>query len=103
MSREEARRPGPVRAAVAGKITTAEGAHALEISLRQFRRLSRPVRLEFVGERMRSKPPAYGGASAESALLDLAARGYGVGQGMQDSDHATDRGQCRRFPRGTEP
>lgn len=39
MSRKEARRPGLIQAALAGKITTVEGAHALEISLRQFRRL----------------------------------------------------------------
>src|SRR5512132_1397298 len=48
MSRKEARRPGPVHAAVAGKITTAEGAHALEISLRQFRRLKTRYRAEGV-------------------------------------------------------
>jgi transposase len=39
MSRKEARRPGLVQLAVAGKITTAEGARSLEMSLRQFRRL----------------------------------------------------------------
>jgi transposase len=48
MSRKEARRPGPVQAAVAGKITTAEGAHALELSLRQFRRLKARYRAEGV-------------------------------------------------------
>lgn len=48
MSRKEARRPGPVQMAVAGKITTAEGAHALEISRRQFRRLKARYRADGV-------------------------------------------------------
>jgi transposase len=39
MSRKEARRPGVVEAAVAGRITTGEGARALGLSRRQFRRL----------------------------------------------------------------
>jgi hypothetical protein len=39
MSRKEVRRPGLVQLAVAGKITTAQGARALDMSLRQFRRL----------------------------------------------------------------
>ncbi len=38
MSLKEARRPGLVEAAVAGTITTAAGAHGLNMSLRQFRR-----------------------------------------------------------------
>jgi len=46
MSRKEARRPGLIQAALAGKITTAEGAYALEISLRQFRRLKARYRAE---------------------------------------------------------
>jgi transposase len=46
MSRKEARRPGPVQAAVAGKITTAEGAHTLDVSRRQFRRLKARYRAE---------------------------------------------------------
>ena len=40
MSRKEARRPGVLELAVAGKITTAEGARSLTMSLRQFRRLN---------------------------------------------------------------
>jgi hypothetical protein len=39
MSRKEARRPGLVQLAVAGQITTAAGAHALNMTPRQFRRL----------------------------------------------------------------
>ena len=46
MSRKEARRPGVVQLAVAGKITTAAGARALEMSLRQFRRLKTRYRAE---------------------------------------------------------
>jgi transposase len=48
MSRKEARRPGLVQLAVAGKITTAEGARALAMSLRQFRRLKARYRAEGV-------------------------------------------------------
>ena len=48
MSRKEARRPGLIQAALAGKITTAEGAQALEMSLRQFRRLKARYRAEGV-------------------------------------------------------
>jgi len=48
MSRKEARRPGLVHAAVAGAITTAEGAHALKMSPRQFRRLKARYRAEGV-------------------------------------------------------
>lgn len=48
MSRKEARRPGLVQGAIAGKVTTAEGARALEISLRQFRRLKARYRTEGV-------------------------------------------------------
>jgi transposase len=48
MSRKEARRPGLVQAAVAGKITTGEGAHALKMSQRQFRRLKARYRAEGV-------------------------------------------------------
>jgi transposase len=48
MSRKEARRPGLVQLAVAGKITTAEGARALAMSLRQFRRLKVRYRAEGV-------------------------------------------------------
>ena len=39
MSSKEARRPGLVQAAIAGKVTNAEAAQALGLSVRQFRRL----------------------------------------------------------------
>lgn len=44
MSDKEARRPGLVQAALAGKVTNAEAAHALELSVRQFRRLKAAYR-----------------------------------------------------------
>ena len=43
MSRKEVPRAGLVKAALAGKITNAEGARALKISVRQFRRLKQRV------------------------------------------------------------
>lgn len=48
MSRKEARRPGLVQLAVAGQITTAAGAHALDMTPRQFRRLKARYRAEGV-------------------------------------------------------
>src|SRR5260370_8129235 len=59
MSRKEARRPGLIQAALAGKITTAEGAQALEMSLRQFRRLKaryRPEGVRGLVHRRRGQP-----------------------------------------------
>ena len=44
MARREARRLGVLQAAVAGKLTNREGAEALNLSLRQFKRLRRSVR-----------------------------------------------------------
>src|SRR5216117_1352306 len=44
MSSKEARRPGLVQAAVAGKITNAEAARALRMGVRQFRRLKAAYR-----------------------------------------------------------
>jgi len=44
MSCKDARRPGLVQLAVAGKITTAEGAQSLKMSPRQFRQPSRRPR-----------------------------------------------------------
>lgn len=44
MSQKEARRPGLVQAALAEKITNAEGARALGLSVRQFRRLKSAYR-----------------------------------------------------------
>ena len=63
MSRKEARRPGLVQLAVAGKITTAEGARSLEMSLRQFRRLKARYRAEGVRglvHRRRGQPSGRG-------------------------------------------
>jgi len=59
MSRKEARRPGLMQLAVAGTITTAEGARALKMSPRQFRRLKARYRAEGVRglvHRLRGRP-----------------------------------------------
>lgn len=59
MSRKEARRPGLVQLAVAGRITTAEGARALKMSPRQFRRLTARYRAEGIRgvvHRLRGRP-----------------------------------------------
>jgi hypothetical protein len=48
MTRKEAPRAGLVRAALDGKITNAEGARALRVSVRQFKRLKARVRSEGV-------------------------------------------------------
>jgi len=63
MSRKEARRPGVVQLAVAGKITTAEGARSLRMSLRQFRRLKARYRAAGVRglmHRLRGRPSSRG-------------------------------------------
>jgi transposase len=63
MSRKEARRPGLVQLAMAGKITTAAGARSLEMSLRQFRRLKARYRAEGVRglvHRRRGQPSGQG-------------------------------------------
>ena len=44
MSNKETRRPGLVQAALAGKLTNHEGALALGLSVRQFRRLKAAYR-----------------------------------------------------------
>jgi hypothetical protein len=49
MSRKEVPRAGLVKAALTGKITNREGAHALRLSVRQFQRLKGRVRTEGAG------------------------------------------------------
>ncbi len=49
MSSKEARRPGLVQAALAGKVTNREAAQALKLSVRQFRRLKAAYRRAGVG------------------------------------------------------
>ena len=49
MSSKEARRPGLVQAALAGKVTNAEAAQALGLSVRQFRRLKVAYRRAGIG------------------------------------------------------
>jgi len=59
MSRKEAPRAGLVKAALAGQITNAQGAHALGVSLRQFRRLKaryREAGVRGLVHRLRGRP-----------------------------------------------
>ena len=63
MSRKEVRRPGLVQLAVAGKITTAEGARSLKMTPRQFRRLKARYRADGVRglvHRRRGRPSPRG-------------------------------------------
>src|SRR5215470_1453935 len=46
MSRKEVRRPGLLKAALAGHVTNAQGAAALHLSIRQFQRLKGRYRAE---------------------------------------------------------
>ena len=59
MSRKEVRRPGLVQLAVAGQITVGAGASALDMTPRQFRRLTARYRAEGVRglvHRLRGRP-----------------------------------------------
>jgi transposase len=80
MSRKEARRPGVVQLAVAGKITTAEGARGLEMSLRQFRRLKARYRAEGVRglvHRRRGQPSGRGlDVELRDRIVELAQTTY---------------------------
>jgi transposase len=73
MSRKEAPRAGLVKAALAGQITNAQGAQALRISVRQFRRLTARYRVGGVrgllhGLRGRASPRALDPAVRERAV-----------------------------------
>jgi transposase len=70
MSRKETRRPGVVQLAVAGKITTAEGARGLEMSLRQFRRLKARYRAEGVRGLVHRRRGQPSGRGLDVALRD---------------------------------
>ena len=49
MSRKEVPRAGLVKAALAGRITNAQGATALRLTVRQFQRLKRRFRADGAG------------------------------------------------------
>jgi transposase len=71
MSRKEAPRPGLLKAAVAGRITNAEGAQALRLSVRQFQRL----KVRFRAQGLASVPHGLRGrASNRQAAPGLRAR-----------------------------
>ena len=74
MSSKEARRPGLVQAALAGKVTNAEAAQALGLGVRQFRRLK----------------GAYRRAGVEGLLHGN--RGRRAANRLADPDHARGAG-----------
>ena len=91
MSDKEARRPGLVQAALSGKVTNAQGASALGLSVRQFRRLKAAYRKEGVpgllhGNRGRTSPRQTSPAIRER-VQDLMQTTY---DGLNDS-HLTEK------------
>ena len=100
MSRKEARRPGVVQLAVAGKITTAAGARSLEMSLRQFRRLKARYRAEGVRglvHRRRGQPSGRGlDVERRDRIVELAQTTY---RDFNDC-HATEKLRDARGPAG---
>lgn len=91
MSRKEARRPGLMELAVAGTITTAAGAHALDLTPRQFRRLKIRFRAEGVRglvHRLRGRPsPRALQGEVRDRVLDLIQTRY---RDFNDS-HCTEK------------
>jgi transposase len=91
MSSKEARRPGLVQAALAGKISNREGAGALELSVRQFRRLKAAYRRAGVeglihGNRGRPSPRRLARAEQER-IVELINQRYA---GLNDC-HLTEK------------
>jgi len=91
MSSKEARRPGLVQAAVAGKVTNAEAARALGLGVRQFRRLKAAYRRAGVegllhGNRGRRAPNRLSDADRER-IVELIHDQYA---GLNDS-HLTEK------------
>jgi len=91
MSSKEARRPGLVQAALAGKVTNREAAQALKLSVRQFRRLKAAYRRAGVGGLLHGnrKRPAHNRLSDadRQRILDLM---NGRFAGLNDS-HLTEK------------
>src|SRR6266498_1197505 len=91
MSSKEARRPGLVQAALAGKVTNAEAARGLGLGVRQFRRLKAAYRRAGVegllhGNRGRRAPNRLAEADRER-IVELINDRYA---GLNDS-HLTER------------
>src|SRR5438093_5072571 len=91
MSSKEARRPGLVQAALAGKVTNAEGARALGLGVRQFRRLKAAYRRAGVegllhGNRGHRAPNRLSDADRER-IMELITDKYA---GLNDS-HLTEK------------
>src|SRR5262249_41227622 len=74
MSRKKVPRADLVGAALDGKITNAEGACALRISVRQFKRLKGRLRAEGVGGGGGGGPAAAGGGPAPAATAGCSKR-----------------------------
>lgn len=95
MSEKEARRPGLVKAALAGQITTAYGAYALKMSRRQFRRLKARYRADGLGgltHRRRGRPSGRGLAlEVRDRLVELVQTTY---RDFNDC-HATEKLHAR--------
>jgi hypothetical protein len=91
MSRKEVPRAGLVKAALAGKITNAEGARALRLTVRQFKRLKARVRAEGVRgllHRRRGQPsPRRLGAALRAQVIRLMTTTY---EGFNDV-HLTEK------------
>jgi len=91
MSRKEAPRAGLVKAALAGRITNAQGAQALGMSLRQFRRLKARYRgagVRGLVHRLRGRPSPRGVDSARrERVLELVQTTY---RDLNDC-HATEK------------
>jgi len=91
MSSKEARRPGLVQAALAGKVTNREAAQALKLSVRQFRRLRAAYRRAGVGGLLHGnrKRPAHNrlAEADRQRILDLIHNRFA---GLNDS-HLTEK------------
>lgn len=91
MSHKESRRPGLVQAAIARKITNGDGARALRLSVRQFRRLKAAYRRKGVpgllhGNRGRAAANRFSQEDRERVLKRI----HGEGLGLNDC-HLTEK------------
>jgi transposase len=87
MSGKEARRPGLVQASLAGKVTNAEAARALGLSVRQFRRLKSAYRRAGIegllhGNRGRPSPRRLTEADRERIVALINTRCAGFNEGL---------------------
>ncbi len=102
MSRKEAPRAGLVKAALAGQITNAHGAHALGLSLRQFRSLKaryqeKAIRGLVHGLRGRASPRALE-VEVRDRVRELIQTTY---RELNDA-HCTEKLWCQRAPQSPQ-